>query len=676
MAQPTGMVISNIVGFCSFLNGTYLRHHDFDHGDRPTYRSEEKAPAGAGPAASQYVYLFYHTKNKAWVLGMNITESSGAAAYRRGSEQTPSAQKENTWCVSNKHGKFVSSEFTLCKPLYNSQTVSAEPVVIANSMSSSKATSREEARKMLMEANKHQPDGGVGCFVLRNSSSIPNAFVLSVLLTGNRMDHILVQANEGGYTLSEMQFQTLKQLIEHYKTNPLKHRVGKRSTGDVMLGECVHGSALYDDSISASTKAGAGKSAAAKLEAGPRDSLASFGGETIYEELAKMGYNTFKLKRSSVETSMAHEELYINLDEVSATAANQPAYAVPSEIGSGGGDAEDEMYAIANFSEPVYAVAGGALAGAGHEQKYATLYAAAETYARAVTNKDAYEQTKLCNQTPAENQARLLEAYSAMEKHRSAYDALFLPWSTEPWVLFLKEMHDDQKSKFEVNPAQPNPWVSDGIDTKSKSYLIRVLKIFEDTTSDASPIKIVDCVCNGVVAALGGSSVAAFRCGPVKKRGRIFEKVLMLAGLFDMIRDYGRGYIIVKRGHFKKMAMVPTLLDANPEVDFVRAKNRFDPQYNPKDSAGYRDYQIIIRTKVGGWLFELQVIPEEILDLKESLGHDDYTEFRFIVEAAKRAAAKNANSPYNLVADARGESPYDLVADGRGESPYGLTGDL
>ena len=241
--DPTGMIISNIIGYCAFLNGTYLRQHDLDHGGRPTYRSEAQAPESAGPAAGNYVYLFYHTKNTAWVMGLKITESSGAAAYRKGAEKDPSCVAKHTWCVSNKHGKFVGSEFTLCKPIHNGATVAAEQVVVAASAHSGKSTSRKEAQRMLMDESRNSADGGVGSFVLRDSTSVPNSAVLSVMLSGNRMEHILVQANEKGFTLNEMQFRNLRQLIEHYELNPL--RVGEQGQETVTLGKCVHGADIY-----------------------------------------------------------------------------------------------------------------------------------------------------------------------------------------------------------------------------------------------------------------------------------------------------------------------------------------------------------------------------------------------------------------------------------------------
>ena len=54
------------------------------------------------------------------------------------------------------------------------------------------------------------------------------------------------------------------------------------------------------------------------------------------------------------------------------------------------------------------------------------------------------------------------------------------------------------------------------------------------------------------------------------------------------------------------------------------------------ESGGYRDFQIILKTS-GGWLVEVQVIPEEMLELKKTLGHKNYTHFRFLREANERA---------------------------------------
>jgi hypothetical protein len=49
------------------------------------------------------------------------------------------------------------------------------------------------------------------------------------------------------------------------------------------------------------------------------------------------------------------------------------------------------------------------------------------------------------------------------------------------------------------------------------------------------------------------------------------------------------------------------------------------------------DVKPATQAKSGGWLVEIQIIPEEMKALKDSLGHTDYTQFRFILEAANRS---------------------------------------
>ena len=103
------------------------------------------------------------------------------------------------------------------------------------------------------------------------------------------------------------------------------------------------------------------------------------------------------------------------------------------------------------------------------------------------------------------------------------------------------------------------------------------------------------------------------------------EKVLMLDGFLDEIRDYGRDlFEVIEMGCFHTLVEE---IEASPLLEIVRVKNRFDPTDNAEDSAGYRDYQLILRTEQG-WLVELQIIPSDIYKLKRKLGHSDYTEYR------------------------------------------------
>jgi hypothetical protein len=260
-----------------------------------------------------------------------------------------------------------------------------------------------------------------------------------------------------------------------------------------------------------------------------------------------------------------------------------------------------------------------------------------ETYQSVAEDRAVYIDAKMANFSPAEKQAHIDEATDAIGQHQTAYDTLFKPWASLPWIAALKACHDAAAGEFVSAPAQPNPW-SDS--TSSKNYLIKLLPVFEGTSS-TSPTTVVERVCMKVVDFLG-PDVIEFRQGPIKKKGRIFEKRLMQQdGRFDLIRDYARCYIVIKKGHASKMVQVQTMLAGNPEVKMVRAKNRFDPDQDPTDSGGYRDYQMILQLTEGGWLVEVQMIPEEMLTLKNSLAHGDYTKYRFLLEAKKRAAASS-----------------------------------
>lgn len=449
-------------------------------------------------------------------------------------------------------------------------------------------------------------------FLVRESTTSSGEFSLSFWQhdTG-KIVHSRIRCEKGKYFLTDqVAFTSLCKLIEHYKVL-------------LFLGEPVPPSNYVHYVADSAQEVMAEELKPFQLSQSPirGDSLVSFGGEGIYGMLAKMGYNTFSLARvasaGAPGAPPTHEELYASLST-----------------------------------------------GLTREE----LYARCATYASIVASKEAYEETKMKKMSPEEKQAVLVNADEEMGKHRAEYDKLFVPWSSESWIGFLKDKHGELTPHFVSNPAQPNPWESEGIDTKSKYYLIKLMEVFEDTSA-SSPTKTVEEVCTKVVGMLG-DDVAEFRCGPLKKRSRVFEKVLMLDGRFDWIRDYARNYIVIKKGHFTDMAMVPTLLARQKEVEMVRAKNRFDPAYNPKQTAGYRDYQIILKTKEG-WLVEVQVIPEEMLELKESLSHEVYTEYRFIMEAAKRGGFGDFNQ-YDLLADLttdlnHEDHRYDLVADRKAE---------
>ena len=295
-----------------------------------------------------------------------------------------------------------------------------------------------------------------------------------------------------------------------------------------------------------------------------------------------------------------------------------------------------------------------------------TYFELKERYQIPVALEEQYERQKRGG--PEAKIKRVHELNQEMALHKDKYDKVFEPWSKEQWIGDLRDTHNKLKATFKDDPRQPNPWVKDDplcIST-SKNYLIKVMKEFKDISDPStSPICIIKTVCMQLIEDLGGAEVFEIEFGAnnLKKRRRCFEKVLNLDGHYDCIRDYARYCIVIKKGHNAVMPEIPALLAKRTDVRVVRAKNRFDPDYDSYLSGGYRDYQIILATNAG-WLIEVQVIAEEMYALKKDCGHKNYTQFRFLREANERGLAEEEigeelhRRMYDLTADL-----YDLAAD-------------
>jgi hypothetical protein len=135
--------------------------------------------------------------------------------------------------------------------------------------------------------------------------------------------------------------------------------------------------------------------------------------------------------------------------------------------------------------------------------------------------------------------------------------------------------------------------------------------------------------------------------GPLKRRDRVFEKVLLKHGDFGAIFDYARLALVVP-----DLLQIPRLLELLLQVEeltFVRCKNRLDPAVSANDSGGYRDCQCLVRVR-SGWIVEIQIIPTAIYEVRKRCGHGAYKEHRFVLEARKRADDDcDSNSPKNVL---------------------------
>lgn len=313
---------------------------------------------------------------------------------------------------------------------------------------------------------------------------------------------------------------------------------------------------------------------------------------------------------------------------------------------------------------------------AGHEQNNAI-------------ERDLQEGAQAEKRTPEQQEVHIQEIRDKMSRHERSYNALFLQWIEDEgqstsegnlstsadggWISRLDEVVSriqDSGTLLE-HPKQPNPW-ADGpekIEVTSKRYLTRLLDVLNNTDVYkkllTDPCLVMSRGLREVIRKLEGSTVSdtldgtvvEYEPSPIKNLTRVAEKALSL-GSYDQIRDYLRGYFRVKAGHYNRIPRVLELLHASKLFDVVRIKNRFSLGYEAARSAGYRDVQVILKMKSGGWLYELQIVPEEMLDLKEKLGHQDYSEFRFILEAGERFIRASQ--------DGSAKSVKDLVAKSQG----------
>ena len=69
--------------------------------------------------------------------------------------------------------------------------------------------------------------GKNGSYLVRESRSKPGDFVLSVRVEQDKVTHVIVRCQDGKYDISGgEQFDSLSELVEHYKKNPMVEMSG------------------------------------------------------------------------------------------------------------------------------------------------------------------------------------------------------------------------------------------------------------------------------------------------------------------------------------------------------------------------------------------------------------------------------------------------------------------
>jgi len=140
-----------------------------------------------------------------------------------------------------------------------------------------------------------------------------------------------------------------------------------------------------------------------------------------------------------------------------------------------------------------------------------------------------------------------------------------------------------------------------------------------------------------IAAKCGGS----FEAGPSKSNARLLEKAtLSYKDNVRRVTDIERRSMIF--GSFGKMAKAVQQTAADFTV--ARIKNRFKSD-GAKQTAGYRDCQVLVLIPGSELLLELQFHISDIHDLKSKVattmdkegesGHDRYIRFRALMEQAQ-----------------------------------------
>jgi len=142
---------------------------------------------------------------------------------------------------------------------------------------------------------------------------------------------------------------------------------------------------------------------------------------------------------------------------------------------------------------------------------------------------------------------------------------------------------------------------------------------------------------------VAGTTGAAFKKGPNKDNSRIFEKAKVYKGDIRRVTDYFRRSLVCSS--FAVMQAALEILAEHELFTIIRIKNRFSMVNDTaKDTAGYRDCQLLVSVGPEKVLLEVQLHLAPIFALKSDVsedigidgttGHERYIKFRTLKEKA------------------------------------------
>lgn len=122
---------------------------------------------------------------------------------------------------------------------------------------------------------------------------------------------------------------------------------------------------------------------------------------------------------------------------------------------------------------------------------------------------------------------------------------------------------------------------------------------------------------------------------PLKTHTRAIEKVWRShGGKSECLLDVSRcGIVCASLG---QMCSLVAAITDDPDASILRCKNRFHPNYDSTETAGYRDvsFNMVLKTRDVAALdtqdvvFDVQLILQAVYELKTDEGHANYRRFR------------------------------------------------
>jgi hypothetical protein len=179
-------------------------------------------------------------------------------------------------------------------------------------------------------------------------------------------------------------------------------------------------------------------------------------------------------------------------------------------------------------------------------------------------------------------------------------------------------------AKFQTGSC--NQLVPDGMDSTTLEYFIQLYKQAQFVKERLKTLG------EEIAERAGGeANGVSFELGPLKTPDRCMEKTMEhYDSRFECLADIARGSVkCTSLSSCCYVLKVLLALQKEGQIELVRGKNRFRPDFDADGNGGYRDALLNVvlnlpKNRGGGHICELQVHLADFLKIKHSGGHSSY----------------------------------------------------